>query len=67
MRLPRFHIRRCRPGDHWWRKVYGDERLARGAVYVCLNCPAKTDLIADDELLVDPNAHRSHELRRRLE
>lgn len=33
-------VTRC--AVHTWRRVYGDERLAAGAPYVCRRCPATT-------------------------
>ena len=54
----------CRPDEHVWRKTYGDERLHRGAVYVCTLCPRKTD--GPVTFYVDPIQARADQLAGRL-
>lgn len=33
----------CRDDEHLWRRLYGDERGARGAMFVCEHCNRRSD------------------------
>lgn len=62
------HLFSCENGEHWWRQVYGDERMQAGARYVCINCPQKTDEVNPDTiaLIVESDTEaRIREYRRR--
>lgn len=62
------YLRCCPRGEHWWRQVYGDERMQAGTRYVCENCPQRADELAEDALVVENEADRMvRELRRRLD
>lgn len=56
----------CRAGDHLWRRVYGDQILEYGGLYVCerSGCAGHTDSPVDS--YIDPVQDEIDEFKRRL-
>lgn len=54
----------CHPDQHLWRRLYGDERGARGAMYACENCNRTTH--GPVNYHIDPAQDQVDDLKRQM-